>query len=620
LRKVFGDERGSARYIETISKRGYRLVAPVERIVATNGVSPPNLGASSLPEGLPVAPSPASGNHETEALQPSQLRKFWHSGEAHAASGETTGPQTKHARLTTSRPLVALLAGGIIAAIATAAFTVVSQWREPTALTRDRVELSPLRAFTDEPSTKEFVAQTQASVKSILATNHVQVADTEGTHSTEGARAEFKLGGTVERIGESYSATLTFDSQNDGQTLWSRNYVRPIANSVELREEIGITAAAVIHCALEKRSRVKADVNLPTLKIYLEACDFAHVPQGESSDEGYTRLEAIAERLIRVAPGDPNGFGMAAEAQAWKAGLPDLTDPQRESHRQLAREMAARALEIEPNNPNATFALAQLVPVRRWLERESYYNRVGPQLPRRSAGVSYVLFLRQTGRVEEAARYVAQLATKYPVSAEIKAFQAVIEMQRGRYAEVQHLMEDILRRWPNDKGASFYKLVGASFYADQTTAKRELESYATTYPLQSQTSPCWLAFIEAKANSEEPAKIAAFRQACIAEDSGDDTFDDYRIRMLAALGDVDAAYELANRKSFDWVGSTIFLFYPEMSVFRADVRFMPLMAKSGLLEYWQDSGRWPDFCADTHLPYDCKTAVQQALVGVSASQ
>jgi hypothetical protein len=25
-----------------------------------------------------------------------------------------------------------------------------------------------------------------------------------------------------------------------------------------------------------------------------------------------------------------------------------------------------------------------------------------------------------------------------------------------------------------------------------------------------------------------------------------------------------------------------------------------------LLQYWQSSGHWPDFCSERGLPYDCK--------------
>jgi hypothetical protein len=31
---------------------------------------------------------------------------------------------------------------------------------------------------------------------------------------------------------------------------------------------------------------------------------------------------------------------------------------------------------------------------------------------------------------------------------------------------------------------------------------------------------------------------------------------------------------------------------------------MPLAAKIGLVDYWEQSGKWPDFCAEPGLPYD----------------
>jgi hypothetical protein len=48
------------------------------------------------------------------------------------------------------------------------------------------------------------------------------------------------------------------------------------------------------------------------------------------------------------------------------------------------------------------------------------------------------------------------------------------------------------------------------------------------------------------------------------------------------------------------------LFRPYMAPIWRDPRFMPLMKQLGLVDYWQKSGHWPDFCADAHLRYDCK--------------
>jgi hypothetical protein len=48
-------------------------------------------------------------------------------------------------------------------------------------------------------------------------------------------------------------------------------------------------------------------------------------------------------------------------------------------------------------------------------------------------------------------------------------------------------------------------------------------------------------------------------------------------------------------------------FRPSLRKFRQDPRFMVVAKRIGLVDYWQKSGKWPDFCfVDTDQPYDCK--------------
>jgi hypothetical protein len=48
------------------------------------------------------------------------------------------------------------------------------------------------------------------------------------------------------------------------------------------------------------------------------------------------------------------------------------------------------------------------------------------------------------------------------------------------------------------------------------------------------------------------------------------------------------------------------LFRPAFRNFHRDPRMMQVAARFGLLRYWQSSGKWPDFCFDPDLPYDCR--------------
>ena len=50
------------------------------------------------------------------------------------------------------------------------------------------------------------------------------------------------------------------------------------------------------------------------------------------------------------------------------------------------------------------------------------------------------------------------------------------------------------------------------------------------------------------------------------------------------------------------------LFMPHMRLVRADPRFMTQAARLGLVDYWLETGHWPDFCTEEKLPYDCKKA------------
>jgi hypothetical protein len=87
-----------------------------------------------------------------------------------------------------------------------------------------------------------------------------------------------------------------------------------------------------------------------------------------------------------------------------------------------------------------------------------------------------------------------------------------------------------------------------------------------------------------------------------------------RVLLLYRLGLVDDAFQLADRWAQGGMtrpSTPAFLFYPGEAPMRRDPRFMPLAAKLGLVGYWRSTGKWPDFCAEPGLPYDCKTEAER---------
>jgi hypothetical protein len=81
----------------------------------------------------------------------------------------------------------------------------------------------------------------------------------------------------------------------------------------------------------------------------------------------------------------------------------------------------------------------------------------------------------------------------------------------------------------------------------------------------------------------------------------------WAVQALAEFGLVDDAYYWFGRLSADDLANISYiLFRPALASVRRDPRFMPLAKRLGLVDYWQKSGDWPDFCRRPGISYDCK--------------
>lgn len=566
LRKAFGDERGAARYIETVPKRGYRLVAAVRPVVEGTAT---DMSANAKATAAPPLPP--------------------------AGSQEKVGPSPWRRQAVAAAVVAAVMVG--VAALAT---LLSRDGAIEAGYAPDVVRLEPPRAIGGGAENEAFARQMHASLKRILASNQVLLVDGDAAQSgsaptSTAGEPEFSLSTSVERIGDRYAVDLYFDNRRDRQTLWSHRFVRPTAEAENLRDEASINTAATISCGLRERRAARMKPVSEAFKIYLESCD--------PTEDLAARL-AVAQRLTRLAPNDAYGYGLEALANAFfTLDDLDLSEAELATHRTAARQAIARAFELDAANPLArTAELVLAPPAERWRSNDAF-NRASTEHP--GALNVYFWMLRSSGRLKEAL-HVAQRAIRVrglsPLS---HGHLAIVYMQLGEHEQAAHLYEEAVRLWPDVEDLRFYQLVNTAFYGDPKHALKLLEGTKDRW-LQA----CFRAFIEARRRGGGRNEGAAVRGACAGED---DSGSDYLARMMAALSDVDGAYDAMRDKSFDWNGATTFLFYPEMAAFRKDARFMPFIAKSGLLEAWTETGRWPDFCGEQDLPYDCKIEAARVL-------
>ena len=559
LRKAFHDERGTPRYIETVPKRGYRLVAAV----------------GNAASGPPSAEESTAAANVVEATRPAAK----HDWRTYAGAGAMAAL------------MVAVVMGGL--------------WRSPTPKAASRgsgvLELHPLVAIDPTAGMTSFGNTLLAAVKRALVSNHVVVIDAAPAQAAPSRQsAEFNLTGTLEQFGDSYAVTVFLSDRAAGQTLWSRKFVRPVAEGAELNEEVGTVTASILACGLQQRGLAVQPPSPQVLQIYFETCDPEVVWDA-------MKLFAAAQRLVAVAPKEAYANGLVATSYEEISSFDGVSKAQAEAYQHKAREHAARALALDPTNPLSRLAAAVVTPSPqgRWSAIEAEAELAASQHP--VVRNTLFFYARTSGRLAQAGHIVEQMVAATPLSA-YKAGQAVIYMHQGNYQAADRLFDETLRIWPELTGAHWYRFINAALYGDPQQALKLLQPTSKMFDWDSELQECWHSFIESRTHGRrgDQTKLRSLCEKSLGQD--------YTARMMTALGDVEGAYALLGRHRLDSIGSTVFAFYPEMAPFRADRRFMSFIAPSGLVKYWSESGNWPDFCADKSLTYDCKEEAARALM------
>jgi Flp pilus assembly protein TadD len=167
--------------------------------------------------------------------------------------------------------------------------------------------------------------------------------------------------------------------------------------------------------------------------------------------------------------------------------------------------------------------------------------------------------------------------------------------------------EEELRRaqqlWPGSHTIDDARFRLNSRYGDPEVALKMLQNPELR---QFYMTPDMGAYVQARANPTE-ANI----QRAIAAAASPQLPERRRVVQLAQIfsefGRDEELYRLLSSLSpeqFRLVSGVIFR--PSFKKFRQDRRFIQLAARAGLVEFWRESGKWPDFCFEPELPYDCK--------------
>ena len=397
IREVLGDSAASPRFVETLPRRGYRFVAPVERA-----------GGS--------APEPKSKLPQTQATAEPET----------AGEQGSPGEPRRH-----SRSLYVGLGAAVAVLIAVLAHYGARTGDGPAATgnegaassERPSIAVLPLEnvgggeenEYFSDGVTDDIIAQLSKirALKVISRISSVQYKNTsKGLHRIgEELGVGTVLQGSVRRSGDRIRIVAQLMAVESDETLWAQTSDRDLTDVFAVQSEIAQRIAEALHAELSGEEIVRVDKRGTA---NLEAYEF--LLRARYEFDRYTKAgwEQALENFQKAIELDPNyapAHAGIARCYQW------LFEPR------MAREAVARALEIDETLAEAHVSLAW-VRLRDWdWEGANKASLRGIELDPNSAEAYriYAGYLSTTGSTAEAVEAVQKARELNPHSLRISA-------------------------------------------------------------------------------------------------------------------------------------------------------------------------------------------------------
>ena len=517
-----------------------------------------------------------------------QLNALLDAVESLAGASQEVGPSTASTavappRTWPRRPLLSAVIAAV--AIVTAGLLLWRPWDQGSA-----VPVVAVAPADRSESSQALAGDLLTQLGSLQAANADALELMEqGTGSN--ADLTFKIGGSVGT--REPAANLALVDGDDGALLWSREFRPPSAKAADLRQQVAYTAARVLQCAAEGlSSRLKQQ----TLKLYLTGCAELH-----SLWEADPRnLLDVFARVTQQAPGFAGGWEKLLLAQLEAFQNPDIQVP---NARQSLRRSMAAAREINPDMAEAYLAEAWLSPPRPiivWMRLAEKAVERNPNhaiaLVERARGYEHV------GRMRDAIADTRRAVQIDPLSPGARDALASAFAYSGQLEAAFRVLEEAERLWPGASNllAARYRLLLR--YGDPKQALAILRSGAMTAP----ANPMQQSFLEARIDRSPATTERAINHAQSLYRRYPEALSDYS-QALAEFGRDEELIEALLESDPEVAPGIIeILFRPAFRDLHRDPSFMTIALRYGLVDYWLESGSWPDLCFEPDLPYDCK--------------
>jgi TolB-like protein/DNA-binding winged helix-turn-helix (wHTH) protein/Tfp pilus assembly protein PilF len=546
LRRILGDDPKGPKYIANVARRGYRLVAAIQ-LPTTVAVAP------EIPS---RPPEPKVGKFAAFAICAAAVILF-------ALLAVQVGWQRK---------------SGLAAVEVVAPLSQADNDKSVAVLPfLDMSEKKDQEYFADGMSEELITALSRVPVLRIPARTSSFYFKGKQAAIPEIAKSlgvQYVLEGSVRKSGATLRTTVQLIRARDGIHLWSQTYDRDLSDVLKVQDEIATAVVKSLELTILSGSipSVPRTVDPAAYSLYLEA---RFLEQRDASGDYAPAVEYL-QKALEMDPGF--ALGWAELALVHVAFFETFTRVSADTIRRDAEHAANRALQLDPNLPEAHLALARILSHIdwNWSGAKEEYNRVLRSDPANSdalLGLSKVAAIE--GRLDEALELCQRVIARDPLNYLAYFSLAALESRRGNYAQAEAGRRKVIEL--NPTGATVHFWLGYSLLAEGK-ASEALEEMQKEDDATTRRSGAMLA-LDALGRTGEAERLVVLQKQHSAEAAANIA------AFYACRRDTDRAFVWLEKAYVqrDYYITNIdgdFCF----KNLRADWRYKPFLRKMGLAE------------------------------------
>jgi adenylate cyclase len=457
LRKALGDDRRDPHYIETVSKKGYRLVANVQ---------PHRASEATVEPGAPAAVAPV--------------------GDSHEASRQ---------RLLLIAVAVGLAVALVIGFVLLVPHNDLHDLTDVTS-TKPSIVVLPFKNLSDDPKQEYFSdGITDDIITDLSRVGALQVMARQSSYYYKDQDVPMKkiaqdlgvhyiLAGSVRKYGENIRINVQLTNAASGRTEWAERFDRTSSNFFGTQDAI---TGKIVNAMLSKVSDREITRTPARTTNSFKAYDKFLLGQQYTTrrtKQDYERAVEAYKQAIALDPNYARAYGALAvtESFAVRYGWSELSTSE---GRARAMELAKKAIELDPDSPQVNWSLGFVHLFRQEYAQADAAARKSVELsPSYADGYGLLAFVsNMRGQSADAVRYIKKAIALNPYHTFDYPWNLGLAYYNlGHYKEAATALEDATQRNDNALWAHLYLAASYVQLGRMDDAEWEIEKVYIQYP------------------------------------------------------------------------------------------------------------------------------------------